>query len=120
LKTQYQIAYFKYPAPTVAGFTSTLATTADVAAGSGSTINTAFTQKTFAAAMSVCTILLILTFVNITTGNFSLAVTGTVNGDSGIVNLVFGYVEGGGPAPIVVQTATLLANFIKKLQVLAR
>jgi hypothetical protein len=54
LKPQYQIAYFKYPAPTVAGkIYNTLATTADVAAGSGSTINTAFTQKTFAAAMSV-------------------------------------------------------------------
>jgi hypothetical protein len=42
----------KNPAPTVAG-TYTLATTADVAAGSGSTVNTAFTQKTFAASMSV-------------------------------------------------------------------
>jgi hypothetical protein len=45
-------------APTVAG-TYTLAT--DVAAGSGSTVNTAFTQKTFAAKVWL-TILLILTF----------------------------------------------------------
>jgi hypothetical protein len=34
----------KYPAPTVAG-TYTLATTADVAAGSGSTVNTALRKN---------------------------------------------------------------------------
>jgi hypothetical protein len=43
-------------------------------------------QKTFAASMSVATILN-PNFLNIT-GDFSLAVTGTQNGDSGIVNLV--------------------------------
>jgi hypothetical protein len=41
-----------------------------------------------------------------------LPVTGTQNGDSGIVS--FGYVEGGGPTPIVTQT-TLLANFNKEI-----
>jgi hypothetical protein len=51
-------------------------------------------------------------FVNIT-GDFSLSITGTANGDSGVVS--FGYVEGGGPTPIVTQTATLLANFNKEI-----
>jgi hypothetical protein len=57
--------------------------------GSGSTVNTAFTQKTFAASMSVAHDAANPNFFVNITGDFSLAVTGTQNGDSGIVNLVF-------------------------------
>jgi hypothetical protein len=64
------------------------------------------------------TILLILTFVNIT-GDFSLSITGTANGDSGIVNLVLVMLKVEDP-PIVTQTATLLANFNKEIKVLIR
>jgi hypothetical protein len=68
----------------------------DIVSAGGSTVQT-FTQKTFAASMSVAHDPANPNFFVNITGDFSLSITGTANGDSGIVNLVFGYVEGGGP-----------------------
>jgi hypothetical protein len=56
--------------------------------GAASTVNTAFTQKTFAASMSVAHNPANPNFCK-HYGNFSLSITGTQNGDSGIVNLYF-------------------------------
>jgi hypothetical protein len=69
----------------------------DIAISAGGiTVKHSLTQKNICSFQWVLpTILLILTFVNIT-GDFSLSIT-ELNGDLGIVNLVFGCVEGGGP-----------------------
>jgi hypothetical protein len=69
----------------------------DIVSAGGSTVNKPSRKKTFAASMSVAHDPANPNFFVNITGDFSLSITGTANGDSGIVNLVFGYVEGGGP-----------------------
>lgn len=52
-------------------------------------INSAFTQKTFASVMSVAFDATNPNFFINVTSDFSLSITGTVNGDSGMINLNF-------------------------------
>jgi hypothetical protein len=74
--------------------------------GAASTVNTAFTQKTFAASMSVAHNPANPNFFVNITGNFSLSITGTQNGDSGIVNLYFSGTQ------VATLTATVTINKI--------
>jgi pimeloyl-ACP methyl ester carboxylesterase len=53
------------------------------------TVNTAFTAKTYASTMSVAHNTLSPNFKIDITGNLDLTITGTANGDSGLVNLYF-------------------------------
>lgn len=60
---------------------------------SGITVNTAFVNKAYLATMTVAYDAINPNFEIDVTGNLDLTVTGTVNGDSGLVNLYFSATE---------------------------